>query len=404
MAKILSLPQIPLSPIRATIKLPASKSLSNRYLILRQIFPNLNLKNLSTAADTQVLQNALSNPTNEINVGHAGTAYRFLAAYYATRPGIVTLSGSDRMHQRPIGPLVEALTQLGAKITYTEKTGFPPLKIEGTKTPSKHVKVEAGISSQFVSALLLVAAGLPQGLKITLTGDVVSAPYIALTLHCLAQCGVSYEKRERNILIFSKSKTPKQNPEITIENDWSSAAFWYALAATRPGSEILLPGLVATSPQGDRALIKLFKPLGVISSQTESGILLRTKTKATSIAPLRANLNPVPDLAQALVVACVAQERSFHFEGLQTLRIKETDRLQALKNEFEKIGVAVHISNDAIWCENPLPKPPLHPFETYEDHRMAMSLAVLSALFPIQIKNPEVVVKSYPGFWEAFKA
>jgi 3-phosphoshikimate 1-carboxyvinyltransferase len=384
--------------LRGEVNLPLSKSLCNRALVLSAQFPQVHIAKLSDAEDTRLLHSALHLTGGVIDVGAAGTAMRFATAFFASKPDVeVVLSGSQRMHQRPIGVLVDALRQLGAEIEYAEKEGFPPLRISGKNLDGGLLNVPAGTSSQYISALLLIAPSLKTGLQLQLVGEVVSAPYIAMTVGLLRLFGAE-------VLVQGNTINVKPNAEIIPlsylpEADWSAAAYWYGVVALAEDAEILLRGLTENSLQGDARLARIFEELGVKTTFTADGALLQ-KRAAQLPAKLVINSNDTPDLAQPLAVTCAALGIGADFRGLQTLRIKETDRLLALQNELAKVGVLAAITESSIAFSGTKLCPPTAAFETYEDHRMAMSFALLASKFAVDIEQPEVVAKSYPGFWE----
>ncbi len=389
--------------------IPASKSISNRLLILQYLFPGLELKNLSTAEDTQVLQKALNkistdmNSPLKINIGHAGTAMRFLTALLSTLEGReFILDGSHRMRNRPIKILVEALKELGADIKYLEKKGYPPLLIKGKKLEGKEIGLEGSVSSQYISALMLIAPSLTAGLKIKLNGKIVSEPYLEMSLKLLQETGVKarYHKPEIDIRPLIKSSRKR----FEIEGDWSSASYFYGLAAVT-GKPVIIGPFEKHSLQGDHKIREYFEKLGVESLYMEKNKFLLRPIKNFKKPPfLEFNLIKTPDLAQTLAVSCVALEIPCRLTGLQTLKIKETDRLQALKNELSKFRAQVQITSDSLFIEkiNPVSNDSIS-VPTYEDHRMAMAFAILQKKYDFKIENPEVVSKSFPDFWEKFE-
>ncbi len=390
------------------IDIPSSKSLSNRYLILKFLFPNLKLKNLSSAKDTQILEKSLkklsSDKTNDkINIGHAGTAMRFLTALLSLQSDKrFILDGSERMRQRPIKILVEALQQLGADITYLKNEGFPPLAISGTKLLKEHITIAQNVSSQYITALLLIAPALPNGLKIHLTGKQVSKPYIQMTIAILKDLGIKVIEKEQVIEVYkTKNITTKT---INIEGDWSSASYFYGAAAVLK-QKLIIQKFNKQSIQGDRWIMQYFQKLGIESQFIEENkLLLRPIPNFIYPKKLSFDLINTPDLAQTLATTCLALGIKCHLTGLQTLKIKETDRLQALKNEMEKFGATVQISHNELKITTPIISRTNITIDTYEDHRMAMSFAILKLLYPqICINNPGVVEKSFPDFWEKFQ-
>lgn len=387
------------SSCSVTISLPASKSISNRALILNALSGStIPLNNLSDCDDTQVMQRALTLSDTRIDIHAAGTSMRFLSAYLSQLPGNWHLTGSSRMKQRPIRLLVEALTDVGADISYSENAGFPPLDIHGRPLKGGSLTLDGSISSQYISALLMIAPSMKNGLQLTLSGRIISRPYIEMTLKLMQQFGVAADWNENRISIPPQSYTPIP---FTVESDWSGASYWYEIAALLDNSEIELLGLTRNSTQGDARIAQFFEPLGVYTHYTEKGIIL--KKNSSRYAQLKLDLSDQPDLAQTLVVTCTMLNMPFHFTGLQSLKIKETDRIVALKNELSKLGYRIEDKNDSelLWqgerCTaraNPI-------IETYDDHRMAMAFAPVSLIRGgITIRHPEVVCKSYPTYWK----
>ena len=388
----------PSSKVVGKIEVPGSKSESNRLLLLKHLyFPNLSINKISDSRDTSFMKAALESESGEINVGDAGTAMRFNTAFNAARAGInVTLSGSERMHHRPIGILVDALNQLGAKITYVDKEGFPPLKIEGHKLLGGSIEIDGSVSSQFISALMMIGPGMEEGIHLTLKGFSVSAPYIYLTASLMRKLGFDVKVEGEDIIIPHKKVKDVQS--FTVEPDWSAASYWYAIALLAQKAEIYLPGFRQHSLQGDAFVSGLFEPLGIHSHFIGSGFRL----KKVEVKQQRFDINLVhnPDLAQTLAVVFAAKNLPAKITGLQTLRIKETDRLQALKIELEKTGAEIEIGDDFLEVKKGIQNLEGVTFDTYEDHRMAMAFAPLALIGPITINNPEVVAKSYPSFWK----
>ena len=392
--------------MKQTINIPASKSLSNRWLILQYLYPELQIENLSSAQDTKVLKEALdtirtSTENNVfINIGHAGTAMRFLTALTAgIEDKTFILDGSKRMRQRPIGILVDALRSLGAHISYLDQQNYPPIKISGTKLSAQHIEIPANVSSQYITALLLIAPKLPNGLQLTLQGKRVSTPYIEMSLGILRNLGVGLVSNAHSIKVFP---TPQvQNTRIRIESDWSSASYFYGLAAILK-KEISISSFYKNSLQGDSELVRIFSKFGIESLFNKDGtLLLRPISGFVKPDFLSFDLLRTPDLAQTLAVTCLAMGIKCRLTGLQTLKIKETDRLVALQNEMQKLGAYIRIDNTGLEIVNPSISTPEVSIDTYDDHRMAMSFAMLQKVYPqIRIKHPEVVVKSFPDFWE----
>lgn len=380
------------------IAVTGSKSESNRLLILQALYPNLEIENLSNSDDTKVLQKALESKDEVIDIHHAGTAMRFSTAYFVSKEGReVLLTGSQRMQERPIAILVDALRELGAEITYEKNEGFPPLRIKGKKLLENEVKVQANISSQYISALMLIAPSLPKGLKIYLEGKVTSVPYIKMTLQLLKQCGINGSFENNEIFIESVSQIPQK--QIVVESDWSSASYFYSMAALSDSSEINLTSYRENSLQGDRSTADIYQKLGVKTTFLEGELKLE-KTEVELPETLQLDLANSPDLAQTVAVTCFGLGIGAQLTGLHTLRIKETDRLQALKNELEKLGGQVEISEDTLRLSASEEIKPNIAIDTYNDHRMALAFAPLALKIPIVINDAGVVSKSFPEYWE----
>ena len=395
------------SRIDTTIKLPASKSISNRALIISALAGVKTMpRNISNCDDTEVIVRALRDNPYEIDIKAAGTAMRFMTAYLAVTPGEHVITGTERMKHRPIKVLVDALRYLGADIEYIGEEGFPPLKIRGKALDGGSIEIPGDVSSQYVSALLMIAPMLNGGLELHLTGNIISRPYIDLTIHTMHDYGARVEWTDVDTIITEP--TGYREREFIIENDWSGASYWYetlALMGDRESS-IRLPGLIDSSRQGDSGVRYLFSMLGVKTS-FEDGI--KTKPTTVTLKAMRSMLPKLdfdfsgqPDLTQTLVVTCAAMNIPFHFTGLATLRIKESDRIEVLKREMRKMGFVIREENNSelLWdgerCEATM-----EPIDTYEDHRMAMAFAPAAVKFPeLRINNPEVVTKSYPNFWK----
>jgi len=382
------------------IQITGSKSETNRLLILQQLYENLKIENPSVSDDSLVLQKALDSNLPDINIGHAGTAMRFLTAYFASKQDFeVVLTGSERMKNRPIKILVDALIFLGAEIQYLEKEGYPPLKILGKKLTKDFVEIQGNVSSQYISALLLIAPKLPNGLKLKFKGKVTSVPYIKMTLSLLSKLGIKYNWND-NIITVLPQLTIKDNT-IKVESDWSSASYFYSLVALNPKAEIKLTSYKKNSLQGDATLFEIYEKLGVQTVFKESTIILKN-TNTVITENLELDLINTPDLAQTIAVTCFGLGVSCNLTGLHTLKIKETDRLVALKTEIEKLGGKVNITNNSIQVLSSATINKNISIATYNDHRMAMAFAPLALKVPIQIENPEVVSKSYPNFWSDF--
>jgi 3-phosphoshikimate 1-carboxyvinyltransferase len=364
----------------------------------------LQIKGLSESDDTSVMQEILISSSYRHNAGHAGTAMRFLTAFFACKQGEVILSGSERMKNRPIGVLVDLLREIGAQIQYTEKEGFPPLKITGGKLKGGKRSISGEVSSQYISALLLIAPYLPGGLELFLKGNVVSASYINLTLQLMKRAGIKYTWKQNDIKIEEGIYQPGV---FQIEPDWSGASYWYEMVALADKADIFLPGLKSDSLQGDSALKTIFENLGVRTAFEPEGINLIKTKHSHEFFEYDFTLNP--DLVQTLIPACVLQNVPFRFTGTQTLRIKETDRIMAMHKEMKKFGVNLEFTDSGEWIgwdgkSQFTPKKGIM-IDTYDDHRMAMAFAPVSLRTGnILINEPKVVSKSYPGFWTDLKS
>lgn len=386
-----------------------SKSETNRLLLLQALYPNLTLENTSNSDDSEVMSKALQNaqPATRnpqlIDVHHAGTAMRFLTAFFAIQEGKeVILTGSTRMKERPIKILVEALKQLGAEISYEEQAGFPPLSIKGKKLTRSKVSLPANVSSQYISALLLIAPKLENGLELTLEGEITSVPYIKMTLTLLNEIGVETSFVDNIISVHSQFTI--HNSQFTIESDWSSASYWYSIMAlSEIGTEITLSSYKPNSLQGDSALVEIYSAFGVETIFENNSILLR-KTHNPKLTTHNLQLNNCPDIAQTIAVTCFGLGLPCHLTGLHTLKIKETDRLEALKAELTKLGAHVTVTNDSLTLSQSENINPNISIKTYQDHRMAMAFAPLALKVPIVIEEAEVVSKSYPTFWTDLKS
>lgn len=389
-----------------TIEISGSKSISNRLLILSYLFENtIMIENLSNSQDTQLLEEALKSDTEIIDVHHAGTAMRFLTSFYAIKEGKNTIiTGSDRMKQRPIKFLVDALQDLGAEISYIEKEGFPPLKISGKKLEKSSVSIPANISSQFISSLMLIGAKLENGLTIELVGEITSRPYLEMTLKILRSIGILTEWNGQIIEILPGIQSEKNSQIIKVmtESDWSSASYFYSFAAIGRKS-INLQYFRPYSLQGDSQIKEFYwKFFGVntISGGAESKISLLPESSFIFPEIIKIDMNDCPDIAQTLCVTATALKIPFEISGLATLKVKETDRLVALKNELFKIGCIAEITQDSIVSYKFFEPNDNPTIETYDDHRMAMSFAPFCLLKKITIEKKDVVQKSYPDFWK----
>lgn len=394
----------PAGNIVTEIELPGSKSISNRLLMIRAI-SNLpiHFKNLSDSEDTILLAKALGQVKGKtsatVNINHAGTDMRFLTAHLAVKEGNWIITGSERMKQRPIAELVNALRRLGADISYTEKEGFPPLKINGKKLHGGRIEIDGSISSQYISALMLIAPALGEDLEIILKGNIVSLPYIKMTAELLKLFGVYVVFNGKKIVV-SPAPFSMLNDQVLVESDWSAASYWFNLAALSKGPEIELRFLDQISLQADSVLPELYAKLGVRTEFIEKGISLRNKQK--NVEEFEYDFTNCPDIAQTIAVTCFGLGIKAHLTGLQTLKIKETDRIFAIKTELEKLGAVVEATDNSlkIFPPNKFEKGS-KSISTYNDHRMAMSFAPLAIIFPgIKMENPDVVDKSYPAFWD----
>lgn len=388
--------------VSGTIQITGSKSETNRLLILQQFYPNLKIENVSNSDDAVLMQRALASTSNEVNIGHAGTAMRFLTSYFAVKDNSeVILTGSHRMKNRPVKILVDALKSLGADIEYVEKEGYPPLKIKGKKLTNSAVEIEGNVSSQYISSLLLVAPTLENGLKLKFKGEITSVPYIKMTLALLASLGIELSWDDDTIKI--QPKPTIENTTVVVESDWSSASYYYSLVALSPNSKVTLSSYKKSSLQGDSVLANIYKNLGVATTFEENSITLTNQQPAASNQQLTLDLISAPDIAQTIAVTCFGLGIECYLTGLHTLKIKETDRLVALKNEIEKLGGKVAITNETLRL---FPSEKINKniaISTYDDHRMAMAFAPLATKSPIEIEEPNVVSKSYPTYWDDFK-
>jgi 3-phosphoshikimate 1-carboxyvinyltransferase len=394
----------PTGNIQAEIELPGSKSISNRLLMIRAISElPIHFKNLSDSEDTILLAKALGQVKGKrsgtVNVNHAGTDMRFLTAHLAVKEGEWIITGSERMKHRPISELVNALRDLGADITYLEKEGFPPLKINGKKLKGGKIDVDGSMSSQFTSALMLIAPVLGEELEINLKGNLVSLPYIKMTSELLKLFGIFVLFTDRKIVV-RPAPFNMLNDQFMVESDWSAASYWFNLVALSKGSEIQLKFLDKFSLQADSILPELYSKLGVRTEFIEKGVLLKNTQNRVEV--FEYDFTNCPDIAQTVAVSCFGLGIKAHLMGLQTLKIKETDRILALKTELEKLGATVETTDNSLKIIPPSDVSIKNPVvSTYNDHRMAMSFAPLALKFPgLKLQNPDVVDKSYPAFWD----
>ena len=394
----------PDNSLKGSIKLPASKSIANRALIINALsYSPYPIKNLSDSDDTQVMEKVFTSNSNYFDIGHAGTAMRFLTAFLSMIVGEWTLTGSERMKQRPIGILVDALNKLGARIEYIENEGFPPLKIFGSHLKGGIIELDGSVSSQYISALLMIAPSIEGGLTLRLQNKIMSRSYIELTLKLMEQFGVKHVWKGNEIFVAEQSYRPIK---YTVEADWSGASYLYQMAALAEEADLFLEDLKLDSLQGDCAIAKWFELFGVVSEETDKGVRI-TKTNKPLPKNLQLNFIENPDVAQTFAVLCAMKNVPFHFTGLETLKIKETNRIEALQNELAKFGAEItepahgELQWDGTFALEKISNPSI---PTYKDHRMAMAFAPACQTYgPITIEEPMVVTKSYPAYWEDLK-
>ena len=391
--------QHPNQEANGELTITGSKSESNRLLVLQALHPQIEIQNLSNSDDSQVTQKGLKSKSNIIDIHHAGTAMRFLTAYFAIQPHReIVLTGSERMQERPIKLLVDALNSLGADITYEKEVGFPPLIIKGKEIKINRVALPANISSQYISALMLIAPSLKNGLKIDLVGETTSVPYIKMTQRIMDQLGFETAFDGNQIAIQPASKI--ETNQWTVESDWSSASYFYSIVALALRSEISLNSYFEESRQGDAALTEIYQKFGVKTTHSDGKITLSKTADFTLPNYIMINLKNTPDLAQTIAVTCLGLNIDCKLTGLHTLKIKETDRLAALKIEIEKLGAKVKITDRSLELVNTGNINKNIFIDTYNDHRMAMAFAPMGLKVPININNAGVVSKSYPDFWD----
>jgi len=394
-----------------TVCLPASKSISNRALVINALSgKGVTPENLSDCDDTFVMvrgleiENSCAANEKAIDIMAAGTAMRFLTAYLSVTPGQRIITGTERMRHRPISVLVDALRLLGAQIEYVETEGFPPLRITGKALEGGEISLPGNVSSQYVSALLMIGPMLKKGLKLTLTGEIVSRPYIDMTLGIMREFGAQASWTSENVI--TASPVPYSPIPYFIENDWSGSSYWYEMVALTPESEVILPGLFEKSWQGDQAVKDIFSQLGVSTTFLPGNEGVKLSYTGQKVEQLDIDMLRQPDLAQTVVVTCCMLNVPFHITGLQSLKIKETDRIAALRTELKKLGFLIGEAEDSIlfWNGERCEAEAEPAIDTYEDHRMAMSFAPCAqVLGHILINNPQVVSKSYPTFWKEFQ-
>ena len=387
--------------LKSSLTITGSKSESNRLLLLQALYPNVRIGNLSNSDDSVLMQKALASEDRIIDIHHAGTAMRFLTAYFSIQEDReVVLTGSSRMKERPIKILVDALRDLGAEIQYLENEGYPPLLIKGKKLEKSDVTLKADVSSQYISALLLIASSLENGLKLTLDGKITSLPYIKMTLSLLEQLKIKTHFEDNLISISPFSKVSEPITTV-VESDWSSASYYYGIVALADlNTEIVLTTYKETSLQGDSVLAEVYKEFGVETVFGENTITLKKVSIPNESARINLDLSNAPDIAQTIAVTAFGLGLECYMTGLHTLKIKETDRLVALKTELEKLGAEVNITNASLDLQSSTSINSEVSIGTYNDHRMAMAFAPLGLKTSLTIEEANVVSKSYPQFWE----
>ena len=388
---------------QSSIKITGSKSESNRLLLLQALYANLNLENVSNSDDSKVMQKALLSQENVIDIHHAGTAMRFLTAYFSIQKNReIILTGSTRMQERPIAILVDALRQLDVEISYEKNDGYPPIKIIGKQITKNKVTLKANVSSQYISALLLIAPKLEKGLELTLDGEITSVPYINMSLSLLNEIGIETSFNDNVIKVFPKTSVVKHN--ALIESDWSSASYYYSIVALSAiDTEITLASYKENSLQGDASLTEIYKQFGVETTFKDNKIILVKNKSISEQSEINLDLKNAPDIAQTIAVTCFGLGISCNLIGLHTLKIKETDRLVALKTELEKLGGKVNVTDNSLQLEASKTINKDIKIATYQDHRMAMAFAPLALKTSVIIEEAFVVSKSYPTFWEDLK-
>ncbi|MCL5245854.1 3-phosphoshikimate 1-carboxyvinyltransferase [Cellulophaga sp. 20_2_10] len=390
------------STLKSALKITGSKSESNRLLLLQALYPSIKIENLSNSDDAIVMQKGIKVSKGEVDIHHAGTAMRFLTTYFSSQAGKeVVLTGSKRMTERPIGVLVDALKSLGADITYLENEGYPPLHIKGKKIEKKKVSLPADISSQYISSLLLTAPSLDNGLELELVGKITSVPYIKMTLSLLTQIGVENSFVGNTIKVNSKKEISKST--LVVESDWSSASYYYSIVALCAiGTEITLSAYKKDSLQGDSVLAEIYKDFGVETTFLKNKIVLKKVSEAVEVI-IKKDLSNAPDIAQTIAVTTFGLGLGCHLTGLHTLKIKETDRLEALKIELTKLGAVIAVTNNSLTIKASTSIRKDIAIDTYNDHRMGMAFAPLALRTSIIINDAGVVSKSYPDFWTDLK-
>ena len=389
--------------INGVIEIGGSKSESNRLLMLRNYLSDFKITNLSKSDDTKTLLDALINTKKIIDIHHAGTAMRFLLSYFASKEkSEVTLTGSDRMKSRPIGILVNALRDLGASIEYLEKEGFPPIKIIGKKLNINEVSLPANVSSQYISSLMMLGVKIDNGIKLNLKGNITSRPYILMTKKLIEKIGQNVIINNNQIEVLGKNKSLSKIVEV--ESDWSSASYFYSIVAFSYDAKITLKTFKRNSIQGDSIVSRIYQKLGVDTIYEKDYIIISKNKNINLPKKLELDLSETPDLAQTIAVSCLGLGIECKLSGLHTLRIKETDRIEALKKEFIKLGVSnIETSDNTIYFEGNQSLNNNIKISTYQDHRMALSFATLAVITDVSIESPNVVSKSFPNFWENLK-
>ncbi|RYJ39209.1 3-phosphoshikimate 1-carboxyvinyltransferase [Flavobacterium anhuiense] len=383
------------------LNITGSKSETNRLLLLKALFPNITLANTSNSDDSEVMQKALIGNDEIVDIHHAGTAMRFLTAYFAVNEGReVVMTGSSRMQERPIKILVDTLRQLGVEISYEKEEGYPPIRIKGKKVTASKVTLAANVSSQYISALLLVASKLENGLELTLEGEITSIPYIKMTLALLKDLDIQTSFQGNVIKVYPKQFV--ESKEMVVESDWSSASYFFSLVALSESAKITLSSYKENSLQGDSELVSLYEKMGVKTTFQNNKMTLE-KVAGFNYQDVNFELNNTPDIAQTIVVTCLGLGIGCHLTGLHTLKIKETDRLEALKIELTKLGANISVTNDSLTLIKSDNINHDVKIGTYNDHRMAMAFAPLAIKVPIIIEDAGVVSKSYPDFWNDLK-
>jgi len=386
-----------------SLNITGSKSETNRLLLLQALYPGLTIENRSNSDDSVAMNHALTTDSSLIDIHHAGTAMRFLTAFFATQEGReIVLTGSSRMQERPIGVLVDALRKLGAQISYEKKEGYPPLRISGKALKGGAVSLPANISSQYISALLLIAPHLEEGLNLTLEGEITSLPYLKMTLALLERVGVHSQFENKNIRI-SQQKIIEDQTQV-VESDWSSASYHFSCVALSSAGRIVLSSYRQDSLQGDAVLIDVYKKLGVDTRFENNQMILEKINNFELPKTITLDLVEAPDIAQTIAVSCYGLGVACDLSGLHTLKIKETDRLIALENELSKLGAQIRVTEDSLHLSAAQDFKANQTIATYSDHRMAMAFAPLALKIGHQIAEANVVTKSYPDFWNDLEA